>query len=80
MVSRTNRISNESQSTSIDDLPHSTPGTEGQTRSDARNEAGEIRYVYWYWKGGNHGTVPFDVPFVAADDLGLKSIQSLLPI
>ena len=61
--------------TSIDDLPHSTPGTEGQTRSDARNEAGEIRYVYWYWKGGNHGTVPFDVPFVAADDLGLKSIS-----
>ena len=62
-------------STSIDDLPHSTPGTEGQTRTDDRDEDGEIRYVYWYWKGGNHGTVPFDVPFVATDDLGLKSIS-----
>ena len=62
-------------STSIDDLPHSTPGTEGQTRTDDRDEDGEIRYDYWYWKGGNHGTVPFDVPFVATDDLGLKSIS-----
>jgi len=62
-------------STSINDLPHSTPGTEGQTRSDDRDEDGEIRYVYWYWKGGNHGTVPFDVPYVATDDIGLKSIS-----
>ena len=54
------------------DLDHDGAGGTGGHRPDERNKNGDIKYKYWYWKGGNHGAVPWDVPFFATDDIGLK--------
>ena len=64
-----------------DEPPQSNPyflgdvdnGGAGSTgRPNQENASGEIRFPVWYWKGGNHGPVPWDVPFFATDDVGLK--------
>ncbi|MDA0796874.1 MAG: hypothetical protein O3C55_10595 [Proteobacteria bacterium] len=64
-----------------DEPPQSNPyflgdvdndGAGSTERPNQENASGEIRFPVWYWKGGNHGPVPWDVPFFATDDVGLK--------
>ena len=40
----------------------------GGSRPDALDADGEIAYNYWYWKGGGHGSIPWDIPYLATDD------------
>ncbi|MDH5545084.1 MAG: hypothetical protein OEZ43_05790 [Gammaproteobacteria bacterium] len=46
----------------------------GGYRPDTLNITGDIEWDNWYWKGGSHDTVPFNIPFFASDDIGLGSI------
>ena len=57
----------------LGDLDNDGEGSTG--RPNTENASGEIRFPVWYWKGGNHGTVPWDVPFFATDDVGLKKVH-----
>jgi len=57
----------------LGDLDNDGEGSTG--RPNIENASGEIRFPVWYWKGGNHGPVPWDVPFFATDDIGLKEIH-----
>jgi hypothetical protein len=57
----------------LGDLDNDGAGSTG--RPNIENASGEIRFPVWYWKGGNHGPVPWDVPFFATDDIGLKEIH-----
>ncbi len=57
----------------LGDLDNDGAGSTG--RPNTENASGEIRFPVWYWKGGNHGTVPWDVPFFATDDVGLKKVH-----
>jgi len=52
----------------------SDPGTGGH-RPDEQDGEGRIRFNYWYWKGGNHGSVPWSIPFFATDDGGLRQVE-----
>lgn len=47
----------------------------GGNRPDKLDANGDIAFNYWYWKGGNHGTVPWDIPFFATDDNGVDLIR-----
>lgn len=37
-------------------------------RPDKLESPGIFEFNYNYWKGGNHGTVPWDIPYWASDD------------
>ncbi len=67
-----------------DELPQSNPyflgdldndGAGSTGRPNTENASGEISFPVWYWKGGNHGSVPWDVPFFATDDVALKKVH-----
>jgi hypothetical protein len=57
----------------LGDLDNDGAGSTG--RPNTENASGEIRFPVWYWKGGNHGSVPWNVPFFATDDVGLKKVH-----
>ena len=57
----------------LGDLDNDGAGSTG--RPNTENASGEIRFPVWYWKGGNHGPVPWNVPFFATDDVGLKKVH-----
>ena len=72
--------SSASQPLEIDETPEAnfqfrgTGGT-GGNRPDKVNEDEEIKENYLYWKGGNHGKAPFDIPFIASDDEQVESVK-----
>ncbi|RMH41820.1 MAG: hypothetical protein D6689_10055, partial [Deltaproteobacteria bacterium] len=47
----------------------------GGQRPDVVDASGEILYPYWYWKGGNHGAVPFEVPVLATGAAPIATIE-----
>ncbi|MCH6256588.1 fibronectin type III domain-containing protein [Puniceicoccaceae bacterium K14] len=62
----------------LDYLPHSNfelISETGGNRPDHLDSNGEIAFNYWYWKGGNHGSVPWDIPFTATDDSEVDSVS-----
>ena len=64
----------------IDETPEANfqfrgTGGYGGHRPDKVNEDEEIKENYLYWKGGNHGKAPFDIPFIASDDKQVESVK-----
>lgn len=52
-----------------------TADATGGHRPDETDADGHLNFNYWYWKGGNHGAVPWNIPYFATDDTGLKQVD-----
>ncbi|MDA1069339.1 MAG: hypothetical protein O3C43_22905 [Verrucomicrobia bacterium] len=47
----------------------------GGNRPDTFDSDGSIAYNYSYWKGGNHGSIPWDIPYLATDDTEVDLVR-----
>ena len=66
------KVGSEAESpTSIDETPEANFNlldSSSGYRPDKLESSGTFEFNYNYWKGGNHGSVPWDIPYWATDD------------
>ena len=64
--------------TSIDETPEANfnllDASSGY-RPDKLESSGLFEFNYNYWKGGNHGSVPWDIPYWATDDNEVDQVR-----